>query len=224
MGFAGFPEEMLTFYEGLEADNSKPYWNDHREQYETAVATPMRALLDDLGPEFGEAKFFRPYRDVRFSKDKTPYKTHAGAVVHGAPGDGALYVQVSADGLLVAGGYYATATDQAQRLRLAVADDRVGRELERILAPLLSEGWRLGGDRLKRVPKEFAELAESDGPRAELVRAKSLSAARHFPPDDTLHSPELRDRVAEHFRALAPLNEWLRQNVGASRTPPRDSR
>ena len=127
MSFAGFPEEMLTFYEGLEADNSKPYWNDHREQYETTVATPMRALLDELGPEFGEAKFFRPYRDVRFSKDKTPYKTHAGAVVHGYPGDGALYVQVSADGLLVAGGYYATATDQAQRLRLAVADDRTGR-------------------------------------------------------------------------------------------------
>src|ERR1700709_2764556 len=90
MGFAGFPEEMLTFYEGLEADNSKPYWSDHREQYEVAVATPMRALLDDLGPEFGEAKFFRPYRDVRFSKDKTPYKTHAGAVVQGEPGDGAL--------------------------------------------------------------------------------------------------------------------------------------
>ena len=93
-----------------------------------------------------------------------------------------------------------------------------------MLAPLLSAGWTLGGDRLKRVPKEFADLAQSDGPRAELVRAKALSAARHFPPDDTLHSPELRSRIAENFRALGPLNEWLRQNVGVSRTPPRDPR
>src|SRR3954454_2146249 len=77
MGFAGSPDQMLTFYEGLEADNSKPYWTDHRADYDTAVAAPMRALLDELGPEFGEAKFFRPYRDIRFSKDKTPYKTHA---------------------------------------------------------------------------------------------------------------------------------------------------
>lgn len=217
MGFAGFPEEMLTFYEGLEADNSRPYWTDHREQYETAVATPMRALLDELGPEFGEAKFFRPYRDIRFSADKTPYKTHAGAVVVSGPGEGALYVQVSADGLLVAGGYYRCATDQSQRLRAAVADDRTGTQLVRLLDPLLSAGWRLGGDRLKRVPKEYAEVADGGGIRAELVRAKALSAARHFPPDDVLTSPQVRDRVAEGWRALGPLNDWLRDQVGVSR-------
>ncbi|HSP37060.1 MAG TPA: DUF2461 domain-containing protein [Frankiaceae bacterium] len=219
-GFTGFPEELLTFYEGLEADNSKPYWADHRQQYETAVAGPMRALLDELGPEFGEAKFFRPYRDVRFSKDKTPYKTHAGAVVSRASGDGALYVQVSADGLLVAGGYYLCATDQAQRLRAAVADERTGAELEGILVPLLADGWSLGGDRLKRVPKEFAEVAEALGNgslRADLLRAKALSAARHYPPDDELHTPDLRDRVATGWRAVRSLNVWLRDRVGPSR-------
>jgi uncharacterized protein (TIGR02453 family) len=220
VGFAGFPDQMLTFYEGLEADNTKPYWTDHREQYEVAVAGPMRALLDELGPEFGEAKFFRPYRDVRFSKDKTPYKTHAGAVVVTAPGDGALYVQVSADGLLVAGGYWSCATDQAQRLRAVVADDRTGRQLERVLAPLLEQGWRLGGERLKRTPKEFGELAEAGGVRAELVRAKALSVARHHPPDDALASPAVRDRIADGWRAVGPLNDWLRDHVGASRAVP----
>ena len=219
--FEGFPEEALDFYEGLEADNSKPYWTDHREQYEAGVAAPMRALLDELGPEFGEAKFFRPYRDVRFAKDKTPYKTHAGAVVHGGPGDGALYVQVSADGLLVAGGYYMCATDQSRRLRAAVADERTGRQLERLLDPLLAAGWTLGGDRLKRVPKEYAEVAAGGGLRGELVRAKALSASRHFPPDDSLCSPQVRDRVAEGWRALGPLNTWLRDHVGASRVSPR---
>ena len=221
MGFNGFPEDLLTFYEGLAADNTKVYWNDHRHVYDTCVAAPLRALLDELGPEFGEAKFFRPYRDVRFAKDKTPYKTHAGAVVVGGPGDGALYVQVSADGLLVAGGYYHCATDQSQRLRAAVADDRTGRALERLLEPLLAEGWRLGGDRLKRVPKEYAELAEAGGLRSELVRAKALSAARHFPPDDLLTSPRVRHRVADGWRALGPLNDWLRHHVGPSRAVPR---
>jgi uncharacterized protein (TIGR02453 family) len=213
MPFTGFPEEMLTFYEGLEADNSKPYWNDHRAAYDTCVAEPMRALLDELGPEFGEAKFFRPYRDVRFAKDKTPYKTAAGAVIRGGPGDGALYVQVSANGLLVAGGYWSAATDQAQRLRVAVADERTGRELAAILAELADGGWTVGGERLKRVPKPHDE----QHPRADLLRAKTLSAARHDPPEEWLHTSAARDRVAEGWRALAPLNAWLHDRVGASR-------
>ncbi len=217
MGFAGFPEQMLTFYEGLEADNSKPYWTDHRADYDSAVAAPMRALLDELGPEFGEAKFFRPYRDIRFSKDKTPYKTHAGAVVSGEPGDGALYVQVSADGLLVAGGYWSCATDQSQRLREAAADERTGGRLTTILAELTGAGFTVGGERLKRLPKPY----DDEHPRADLLRAKTLTAARHDPPDDALHTPAVRDRVAEGWRALGPLNLWLRDHVGVSRKPPR---
>ncbi|TAL12327.1 MAG: DUF2461 family protein, partial [Frankiales bacterium] len=77
--FEGFPEEALVFYEGLEADNTKAYWTDHKALYDRTVKAPMEALLAQLEPEFGPATFFRPYRDVRFSKDKTPYKTHAGA-------------------------------------------------------------------------------------------------------------------------------------------------
>jgi uncharacterized protein (TIGR02453 family) len=218
MGFAGFPEDLLTFYEGLEADNSKPYWTDHRAMYDTCVAAPMRALLDELGPEFGEAKFFRPYRDIRFSRDKTPYKTHAAAVVSGSTdggtAEGALYFQVSADGLLVAGGYYRTSTDQAQRLREAVADDRTGAQLGGILARLTEQGWRVGGERLQRVPKPWT----ADHPRADLLRAKSLSASRHYPPEPWLHTPTVRDRIADDWRRLAPLNRWLRDHVGASRT------
>jgi uncharacterized protein (TIGR02453 family) len=221
MGFSGFPDGMLTFFEGLEADNTKPYWTDHRPLYDTCVAAPMRALLDELGPEFGEAKFFRPYRDVRFRKDKTPYKTAAAAVVSGEPGDGALYLQVSAEGLLVAGGYYSCATDQAKRLRAAVADDRAGPELVGILAALTDAGWTVGGERLQRIPPEHRDVADPADPRAELLRGKSLSAGRRYPPDAELHTAALKDRVAEGWRALGPLNAWLRDRVGASRTPPR---
>ena len=72
MSFAGFPDEGLVFYEGLEADNSKTYWAQHRQVYDAHVRAPMQALVDALAPEFGTPKLFRPYRDVRFSHDKTP--------------------------------------------------------------------------------------------------------------------------------------------------------
>ena len=99
MTFEGFPDEGLVFYEGLEADNSKTYWTQHRPVYESCVRAPLQALTDELADEFGPAKLFRPYRDVRFSNDKTPYKTHQGAVVEPpGRGAGAWYVQVSADG------------------------------------------------------------------------------------------------------------------------------
>ncbi len=80
MAFSGWAEEALDFYEGLEADNTKTYWTRQKAVYEDKVLRPMMELLDELGPEFGESKIFRPYRDVRFSKDKTPYKTHMGVI------------------------------------------------------------------------------------------------------------------------------------------------
>ena len=84
MAFQGFDEDALDFYDDLEMDNTKAFWEAHRDVYTTAVAEPMAALTEELAAEFGQAKIFRPYRDVRFAKDKTPYKTHAGAVVqHG---------------------------------------------------------------------------------------------------------------------------------------------
>ena len=214
MSFGGFPEQALIFYEGLEADNTKAYWSDHKATYDTCVAAPMRALLDELEPEFGPAKLFRPYRDVRFAKDKTPYKTQAAAVAQGGPADGALYLALGADGLFVAGGYYATATDQARRLRDAIADDLTGPPLAAALDALREAGWEVGGEQLARIPKPW-----DDGhPRAGLLRYKSLTASRAHPPAAWLHTAAARDRVAEGWRQLGPLNDWLRQRVGMSRT------
>ena len=92
MPFEGWPEEALEFYEGLTADNSKAYWTEHKAVYEDKVLYPMTELVEELAAEFGEAKIFRPYRDVRFSPDKSPYKTHIGAMI------GTGYVQLSARG------------------------------------------------------------------------------------------------------------------------------
>ncbi len=111
MSFEGWPEDALDFYDGLEADNSKAYWLAHKDVYETCVLAPMAALLAELEPEHGETKIYRPYRDVRFSKDKSPYKTAIGAHV----GDG--YIQLSAAGLAAGSGMYGMATDQLERYR-----------------------------------------------------------------------------------------------------------
>ena len=153
MTFTGFPDEGLVFYEGLEADNSKAYWTQHRDAYESAVRAPFQALLEELSPEFGTPKLFRPYRDVRFSTDKTPYKTHQGAVLRGEDGVlGAWYVQLSADGLMVAGGVWRLESDQVARYRRAVADGVQGPRLAEVVRRLTGAGYEIGGDRLTRVP------------------------------------------------------------------------
>jgi len=206
--FAGFPEEALVFYEGLEADNSKAYWTDHKHVYDRAVRAPLDALLGDLAPEFGAAKVFRPYRDVRFSKDKTPYKTHAAAVVEA---DGSLYVQLGADGLFVGGGSWHTESDQVQRLRAAVDDDLSGRQLQAVLDGLV--GWEVVGERLKRLPRPYAP----DHPRADLLLHKSLAAGLRLEPDEWLHTAECGERVAAAWRMVQPLNAWLSQHVGPTR-------
>ena len=213
MAFDGFPEQALDFYEGLVADNSKAYWNDHRAIYDEAVKEPMLALLAGLADEFGQAKLFRPYRDVRFSKDKTPYKTAAAAAL-GDDVQGGLYVQLSAGGLMAAGGAHGLSTDQARRLRAAAAEDAAGAALVDVLATLRSAGFTVEGERLSRVPAEFG----ADHPRADLLTLKTLFAYRLFEPDEWLHTAKAAQVVAGAWREVTPLNDWLRLHVGPART------
>jgi len=217
VSFDGFPDEGLVFYEGLEADNSRTYWLANRARYEAAVRAPLLALVEELAPEFGTPKVFRPYRDVRFSKDKTPYKTHQGAVLHqeGA-GVGSMYVQVSADGLWVSGGCWRLQPDQVERYRRAVADDVQGPRLVAEVERLRAAGWSIEGERLVRTPKGYP----GDHERIELLRHKSLHAAQGWEPADWLHRREALDRVRGCWRQLTQLNAWLADNVGATTAPP----
>ncbi len=210
--FCGFPEEALDFYEGLEADNSRTYWQQHKAAYEAAVRVPMLALLAALEPEFGPGKVFRPNRDVRFSADKSPYKTHCGAVLSEQRGHAGGYVQISAAGLLVAGGYYATESDQVERYRRAVAGDVTGARLARIVADLAAGGYELGGQVLKTAPRGYPK----DHPRADLLRHRSLYAHRSWKPEPRLHTAAVLDLVRDAWRAFGPLNDWLADQVGPS--------
>jgi uncharacterized protein (TIGR02453 family) len=213
MTFTGFPDEGLVFYEGLEADNSKTYWTRGKAVYDSCVRAPMQALVDALAPEFGPAKLFRPYRDVRFSNDKTAYKTHQGAVVNPqGRGAGAWYVQISAEGLRVGGGAWQLESDQVERYRRAVADDVQGPRLCDEVHRLTAAGWEIGGDRLIRVPRGY----DVDDARAHLLRHRSLHAGRVFEYADWLHGADALEHVRTAWRDLTALNDWLADNVGAT--------
>jgi uncharacterized protein (TIGR02453 family) len=216
--FDGFPDEGLVFYEGLEADNSKTYWTEHKPVYDAHVRAPLMALLDEVAPEFGTPKVFRPYRDVRFSHDKTPYKTHQGAVVHpDGAGAGSWYIQVSAEGLLVSGGCWRLESDQVARYRRAVADRVQGPRLEAEVGRLERAGWTIEGERLTRVPAGYAPDAE----RLDLLKHKALHATRRWEPADWLHERSALDRVRSAWHDLRTLNAWLADNVGATAKEPR---
>src|ERR1700674_1051310 len=132
--FAGWPKPALQFFNGLKRDNSKTYFEAHRQVYEEQVRQPMEALLAELEKDLGqpdiEVKIFRLNRDLRFSPDKRPYKEHLGAYLS-SPRAGGVYLQVSNDGVYVAVGSHEMASDQLTRYRAAVA----GKDGEK-LAPM----------------------------------------------------------------------------------------
>lgn len=221
MDFTGFGEYAIDFFDGLAADNSKSYWQDNRETYMSDVREPMGKLLAELTPEFGagfgEGKVFRPYRDLRFTKDKSPYKTHCGAVIEPGRGAGAYYVEISSDGLRVGGGCFHLAADQLARFRRAVDTDLHGDALQSITDTLHRTGWHITGDVLKTRPRGI----DAGHPRLTLLRHRSLYAIHTWEPDDTLHERGCLDRVRRAWRQLHAFNEWARSHVGTSDIPRR---
>ena len=211
MAFQGWPPEAHEFYIGLMADNSKIYWEAHRDVYDKAVRAPMQELLDELAPEFGEGKIFRPYRDVRFSRDKSPYKTAIGATLAGGG-----YVQFSTEGLGAGCGMYHLAPDQLERYREAVADDASGGRLAKLVASVRKRGIEIAAhDSLKTAPRGYPK----DHPRIELLRHKGLITWQQWPTGAWLSEPTAKQRVIEFLRASIPIRDWLDKHVGPSELP-----
>jgi uncharacterized protein (TIGR02453 family) len=206
MTFRGWKAEALEFFDGLAADNSKAYWERHKAEYETLVRAPMEALVEELSPK-GGGRIFRPYRDVRFSKDKSPYKTNIAAMVD----DG--YVQLTAEGLGAGAGMWEMASDQIERYREAVDRGASGKKLERIVGDIRGAGILVSGHgELKTIPRGYAK----DHPRAELLRYKGLTAWRDWEPAPWLGTARAKDRLMEFFSTTRPMRRWLDTNVGGS--------
>jgi uncharacterized protein (TIGR02453 family) len=211
MAFRGWKVEALEFFEGLEAENAKAYWERNKQVYDREVRAPMEALLVELEADWGEGRIFRPYRDVRFSKDKSPYKTAIGATV----GDG--YVQLSSSGLAVGAGMYEMAPDQLERFRAAVAADKSGTQLQRLVTEGRANGLSVAAhDELKTAPRGYPK----DHPRIDLLRYKGLITWNEWPPGAWLGTKKAKDRVVATLEGSRPIIRWLRNNVGDSTMPP----
>ena len=218
MAFAGFPAAAFTFYEQLSTHNTKAWWEKHRSTYDECIKAPLVALLELLEPEFGAFKVYRPYRDTRFSKDKTPLKDHQGAVVMIEDAVG-YYVQLSASGVMVGGGLYAPAPAQLARVRAAVDSPTVA-TLEKALATLRKSrpSWAIDMAPLKTRPKGAA----ADHPQLELLRMTRLVFTRSYDEPKTVESARMLEVVRRDWRAIAPALEWLADHAGPAEDPGRE--
>lgn len=221
--FSGFADTRRSFFRALAKNQARDWFKAHEDEYRHGWLEPMHALLWDVRTKlvkiYGDAaldppKVFRIHRDVRFSRDKSPYKTHIGGFLPiagrgstGEPGPVALYLHVGTDNYVGAGNWIMEPA-QLTAYRAALLDERRGGELTRILAKLDKAGFRVGShDALKRVPRGF----DPEHPRAELAKRKGLVVAFPDLPLELLTSRELVDWLARHARSAAAIVEWLRR-------------
>lgn len=211
--FTGIPAEAFEFYEALEADPTKSWWDAHKQAYATEVRGPLAALGAELTPEFGEPHLYRPYRDVRFAKDKSPYKDHQGLFTECRNGLG-WYLQLSARGLMVAGGWYTSTAEQVARYRAAI-DDGAGEQLAAFLTDIRRAGFSTGGQQLKSRPRGVA----ADHPQLEWLRYRTIYASRDWEPAAWMGTRKAFTRVRDSWRALSEWVDWLADVVGPGEAP-----
>jgi uncharacterized protein (TIGR02453 family) len=223
--FTGFPASAMQFWHELASEMSREWFVANKQRYEDEWVTPMTALLAEvargLAPVYrplalGPPKVMRIYRDVRFSRDKTPYKTHIGAVITaagkamGEGGNAALYVHLGLDEEYVGVGRYQFDAGKLARWRKAVSG-KPGEELQRIIGKLRKAGYVVAGhDDAKRVPRGF----DPAHPRADLLKMKGVTGSFPEIPRGLIGKPGFAAWLVKHGRATAPLVLWLHRHVG----------
>lgn len=219
-GFKGFPPELFTFFKGLAKDNSKAYWEANKVTWDEKVRDPMTALLSELDGEFPPLRMFRPSRDVRFSKDKSPYKTWAGATSESrAVGGTGYYLSVAASGLVIGYGAMAMARDQLQRFRAALDTESSGHRFEALTTQLAAQSLPVSSGAqppLKTSPPGYSRTH----PRIEFLRWKGAAIVKEYARADWMSTPEVLDRVRDVWHGAEPLKEWMDAHVGISEESP----
>jgi len=225
MTFTGFPKTAPAFFHELAVEMNRDWFLANKARYEAEWVLPMTALLTDVGKriapaykpiKLAEPKIMRIHRDVRFAKDKTPYKTHIGAAIMiagkkvGEGGTAALYVHLGIEEEFVGVGTYFFDSAQLAKWRKVVAG-KEGAALGKLVTRLRKAGYEVGGhDAYKKVPRPYAP----DHPHAELLKWKGLTASPGELPRGILHKPALADWLVGHGKALAPLVTWLHAKLG----------
>jgi uncharacterized protein (TIGR02453 family) len=202
--FKGFPRESVQFFKQLAANNNRDWFLAQKDIYERTCRAPMESLVAELEPRFGSARISRIYRDIRFSRDRAPYKTYIAA------GIGGHYISLSAEGLYVGAGLYRPDAAVLQRFRAAIDDDTTGRQLQAIVSSLRRKRYEVAShEKLSSAPRGYA----LDHPRIELLKMKDIFAGRLFAPAAWLSTAGARARIDRVMTDTGALVRWLRQHV-----------
>ncbi len=215
--FDGFPKEGIRFLKQLKKNNNRNWFNEHKSEYEDFVKLPMQSLVAALRPHFAEfapeidvhpgRSIFRVYRDTRFSKDKTPYKTHVAAVFHvrGRWQDSAgYYVHIEPRAVYVGGGIYMPDGDQLRRLRRAIAD-RAGEFRSIVQSRTFTKHFGgIEGEKLQRVPRGF----EGDHPMAEWLKHKQIYTGAEWG-EKECYSRDFVKKLAKAYKDLYSFIRFL---------------
>lgn len=206
-GFNGFPPEAFKFFANLAKNNNREWFQAHKDVYERACREPMKALMAAIDPPFGAGWMSRINNDMRFNRDRAPYKTRIEAGVKGH------YVSVGAQGMYVGTGIYKPEPAVLRRLREAMAADASGRKLQAIVTTLRRKGYTVSTHEASATPPRGYK---ADHPRIELLKMKDIHAGRTFEPAG-LTTPKALAHVKKVMADLAPFNAWLAKHVQAGR-------
>lgn len=224
--FPGFPAETAKFLTGLTNNNSKTWFDAHRADYDAYYVEPAKSFVAAIGPRLQRispsiafepkvnGSLFRINRDVRFSKDKTPYKNHIDLWFWhgdrrgwGAPG---FFFRMYADRLILGSGMHKFEKPQLEAYRNAVIDDRAGKALAKTVDKVRAAGpYEIGGATRKTVPRGF----DVGHARASFLLHDGLSASLDAEPGKVVETPQFLDYCLGHFKAMAPISRWLLDNV-----------
>jgi uncharacterized protein (TIGR02453 family) len=223
--FQGFPERGLAFLRDLAEHNDRDWFEAHRSAWDGEIVPAMLEWCGALAERLRDAmpgltfvprvggSIHRLNRDIRFSRDKRPYKTHVAALLwdgeekHDAP---AVYLHVAPAEVIFGGGIYAFEDARLDRWRRLLHGGGAAERLEAALAAAKKGGLKLEiAEKLKRPPRGF----EPEGPRAELSTYKGLAVVKRAKPAGWLHTAEALERSEAAARAYAPLHAWLRDEL-----------
>lgn len=209
--FEGFGPDTLAFLRELGENNEKRWFDANRERYERWVRGPMQALVGELEGLFGPGRLFRPYRDLRFSKDKRPYKESVAATIGGRNAAAGRYLHLNAQHLFVAAGAHQLSGVALQSYRRAIDAETSGAELVRIRDELVANGYELGGASLTRGPRGVSP----DHPRLDLLKHTGVTIRRAHPVGPWLYDPDdVLPRVIRTFADAEPLLGWAHAHLG----------
>lgn len=204
-GFSGFPPEAFAFFANLAKHNDREWFHAHKDVYERACREPMKALMAAIDPPLGAGWMSRINNDMRFNRDRAPYKTRIEAGVKGH------YVSVGARGMYVGTGFYKPEPAALRTLRESMAADVSGKKLEAIIAALRRKGYTVATHESSAGPPRGYP---SDHPRIELLKMKDIHAGRMLEPA-VLSAPKALAQVQKIMRDLKPFSDWMRTYVAA---------